>query len=142
MLFRSFAFGVPTAMLLVYNGAMVGAMLALFASQGLGYEMGGWLIIHGSTEFFAIVLAGAAGISIGWSVVFPGERSRLEAATASGRSAAIVMGGVVIMLAIAGLLEGFGRQLITSDAARYAIGLGMLAAWMGYFYWPRGEVRG
>ena len=45
-----FAFGVPTAMLLIYNGAMLGAILALFASHGLGAELGGWLIIHGSTE--------------------------------------------------------------------------------------------
>ena len=132
-----FAFGVPTAMLLVYNGAMVGAMLALFASHGLGYEMGGWLIIHGSTEFFAIVLAGAAGFRIGWSVVFPGEDSRLAAATIAGRGAAIVMGGVVVMLLVAGLLEGLGRQLVTSDAVRYTIGLTMLALWCGYFYLPR-----
>ncbi len=132
-----FAFGVPTAMLLVYNGAMVGAMLALFASHGLGYEMGGWLIIHGSTEVFAIVLAGAAGFRIGWSVVFPGEDSRLAAAAVAGRSAALVMGGVVVMLLVAGLLEGLGRQLVTSDATRYAIGLTMFALWCGYFYLPR-----
>jgi uncharacterized membrane protein SpoIIM required for sporulation len=132
-----FAFGVPTAMLLVYNGAMMGAMLALFTSHGLGYEMGGWLIIHGSTEMFAIILAGAAGFRIGWSVVFPGEESRLAAATASGRSAAIVMAGVVVMLLCAGLLEGLGRQLVTSDGLRYAIGLVMLALWLAYFYLPR-----
>ena len=137
-----FAFGVPTAMLLVYNGALVGAMLALFASQGLGYEMGGWLIIHGSTEFFAIVLAGAAGFRIGWSVVFPGEESRLAAATAAGRNAAIVMGGVVVMLLCAGLLEGLGRQLVTSDTLRYTIGLAMLAWWCGYFYLPRRAADG
>lgn len=138
-----FAFGVPTALLLVYNGTTLGALLALYGSHGLGLELGGWLIIHGSTEIFAIVLAGAAGIRIGWSVVFPGELTRLEAATAAGRSAAIVMGGVVVMLAAAGLLEGFGRQLITSQPARYAIGLGMLAFWLTYFYLPRGrEVRG
>jgi len=132
-----FMFGVPTAMLLVYNGAIVGAMLALFAARGLGFEMGGWLIIHGSTEFFAIVLAGAAGFRIGWSVVFPGEESRLAAATTAGRSAAIVMGGVVVMLLCAGLLEGLGRQLVTADAVRYAIGTAMLALWCGYFYLPR-----
>ncbi len=81
--------------------------------------MGGWLIIHGSTEFFAIVLAGAAGFRIGWSVVFPGEETRLAAATGAGRSAALVMAGVVVMLLFAGLLEGFGRQLIVNDGARY-----------------------
>ena len=132
-----FAFAVPTAMLLIYNGTTVGAFLALFASHGLGLELGGWLIIHGSTEFFAIVLAGAAGIRIGWSVVFPGERSRLEAATHAGRTAALVMGGVVVMLLVAGLLEGFARQLVTDDLLRYAVGLVMLALWMLYFYLPR-----
>ncbi len=99
--------------------------------------MGGWLIIHGSTEFFAIVLAGAAGFRIGWSVVFPGEETRLASAARAGRSAATVMAGVVVMLLFAGLLEGFGRQLITADGARYAIGLSLLLAWIAYFYLPR-----
>lgn len=137
-----FAFAVPTALLLVYNGTSLGAILALYADRGLGYEMAGWLMIHGTTEFFAIALAGAAGIRIGWSVVFPGEQTRLAAATSAGRTSALVMGGVVIMLLAAGLLEGFGRQLINSDSARYAIGLFMLAGWMTYFYLPRSEARG
>ena len=132
-----FAFAVPTAMLLVHNGTMVGAIIALFAARGLGVEMGGWLIIHGSTEFFAIALSGAAGIRIGWSVVFPGEETRLDAATQAGRSSALVMGGVIVMLLVAGLLEGFGRQLITGDLTRYAIGLGMMMLWLTYFYLPR-----
>ncbi|WP_129793841.1 stage II sporulation protein M [Sphingosinicella sp. CPCC 101087] len=133
-----FAFGVPTAMLLVYNGTTLGAILALFAARGLGLEMGGWLFIHGTTEFFAIILSGAAGIRIGWSVVFPDDgESRLDSAARAGRSAALVMGGVVAMLLTAGLLEGFGRQLVTSDLARYAIGAAMLALWLTYFYRPR-----
>lgn len=137
-----FAFAVPTAMLLVYNGTSLGAILALFASHGLGFEMGGWLMIHGTTEFFAIVIAGGAGIRIGWSVVFPGEETRLESAIRAGRTAAIAMGGVVIMLFVAGLLEGFGRQLIATEAARYAIGLVMLALWFAYFFLPRRAANG
>jgi uncharacterized membrane protein SpoIIM required for sporulation len=136
-----FAFGLPTAMLLIYNGAMLGAIFALYASHGLEAELTGWIIIHGSTELFAIMLAGAAGFRIGWSVVFPGERSRIAAAAASGRTAALAMGGVVAMLFVAGLLEGFGRQLITDDGARYAIGGAMLLVWCLYFYWPRGRAH-
>lgn len=132
-----FMFGVPTAMLIVYNGAVLGAMFALFGSHGLGFELGGWLIIHGSTEFFAIILAGAAGLKIGWAVVFPGEETRMAAAARAGRTAGVVMGGVIVMLLVAGLLEGFGRQLVTNDLARYAIGGGMLAGWLLYFYVPR-----
>ena len=132
-----FMFGVPTAMLIIYNGAILGAMFSLFGSHGLGFELGGWLIIHGSTEFFAIILAGAAGLRIGWAVVFPGEETRMAAATRAGRTSATAMGGVIVMLLVAGLLEGFGRQLITADLARYAIGGAMLAGWLLYFYVPR-----
>jgi uncharacterized membrane protein SpoIIM required for sporulation len=137
-----FAFGVPTVFLLIYNGAMLGAFFALFSSHGLGMELGGWLIIHGSTEFFAIILAGAAGLRIGWSVVFPGDRSRLWSAAESGKSAGIAMAGVVMMLLAAGLLEGFGRQLVKVDAARYAIGIVMLFVWFAFYYIPRRSSHG
>jgi uncharacterized membrane protein SpoIIM required for sporulation len=137
-----FAFGVPTLMLLVHNGAMLGAFMALYVSHGLGAEMGGWLIIHGSTEMYAIILAGAAGFRIGWSVVFPGEETRLDAAVQAGRTSAMAMGGVVVMLACAGLLEGVGRQTVLNDYTRYGIGGGMLALWLLYFYLPRRRIDG
>lgn len=137
-----FAFGVPTALLLLYTGAMLGAFLALFGSHGLGFELGGWLIIHGSTEIFAIILAGAAGLRIGWSVVFPGAATRLDAAAHAGKASATVMVGVVLMLLVAGLLEGFGRQLINEDMARYTIGAFMLLLWCAYYYRPRRRAHG
>ncbi|TIR83134.1 MAG: stage II sporulation protein M, partial [Mesorhizobium sp.] len=56
------------------------------------------------------------------------------AASRAGRVAATAMVGVVMMLLFAGLLEGIGRQTITSDIARYSIGGGMLALWISYFY--------
>lgn len=132
-----FALCLPTAALMIYNGLMLGAFLTLFASHGLGVQAGGWLMIHGATELFAIVLAGAAGFTIGWAVVFPGERSRMGAAAVAGRRAATVMVGVVVMLFVAGLLEGIGRQAIRSDGVRYAIAALSLAAWTAYFYLPR-----
>jgi uncharacterized membrane protein SpoIIM required for sporulation len=135
-----FALCLPTAALMVMNGGMLGAFLALFVSRGLGVEAGGWLMIHGTTELFAIVLAGAAGFSIGWAVTFPGERSRVDAAAEAGRRAGVAMAGVVCMLLVAGVLEGFGRQLITDDLARYVIAAVMLALWLAYFYWPRRSV--
>jgi uncharacterized membrane protein SpoIIM required for sporulation len=132
-----FAFGVPTALLMVYNGAILGAMIALFTGNGLGFELGGWLLIHGSTELFAITLAGAAGLHIGTKVMFPGMETRLAAARNAGRTAATAMIGVILMLVFAGLLEGFGRQLITDDWTRYAIAALMITVWCTYFYIPR-----
>lgn len=132
-----FAFGIPTALLIAYNGCMVGALMALYVSRGLGLELGGWLLIHGVTELFAVILAGAAGFRIGLAVAFPGEAARIDAAAAAGRQAALAMAGVVAMLVVAGLLEGFGRQLIALDAARYAVAAATAVLWGLYFYWPR-----
>lgn len=132
-----FAFCAPTMMLLLYNGATLGAFFTLYASRGLGFELGGWLLIHGVTELFAIILAGAAGLRIGWAAAFPGRASRLAAISQAGRTAGAVMGGVIVMLFLAGLLEGFGRQLVTNDLARYAIAVITGVVWLAYFYGPR-----
>lgn len=129
-----FAFGVPSILLLVYNMVGLGAMLWLFASRGLTVEFIGWLSIHGTTELLAILLAGGAGLHIGRALGFPGQRSHLVALGQAGRTAAQVMAGVVVMLICAGLLEGFGRQLIQSTAIRYGIGYGILALWLAYFF--------
>ena len=132
-----FAFTVPTVLLLVYNGLTLGAMLCLFAQKGLGFGFVGWLAIHGSTELFAIILAGAAGMKIGTAFAFPGRQARTEAAMIAGRGAAIAMAGVVLMLMVAGLLEGIGRQTVQDDLMRYGIGLAALTGWLAYYYLPR-----
>ena len=135
-----FAFCIPSALLLAYNGCMLGAMLALFGSRGLGYQLGGWLSIHGVTELLACTLAGAAGFHIGWSMAFPGDRTRIEATAEAGKRAGTLMAGVVIMLVVAGGLEGFGRQLIQVTELRYAIGFGIGLIWLVYLYTPRRAV--
>jgi uncharacterized membrane protein SpoIIM required for sporulation len=136
-----FALAVPTVLLILMNGCILGAMFHVFWSKGLGYEFGGWLFIHGSTELFAICIAGAAGMRIGTGIAFPGGLSRVAAATRAGRVAATAMVGVAIMLFFAGLLEGFGRQLITSDGLRYSIGGGLLVVWLAYFWLVRADRR-
>ena len=115
----------------------LGALTALYASRGLLPQLTGWLFIHGVTELLATVLAGAAGFRIGWAVMFPGSRARLDAVAAAGRTAGAAMAGVVVMLIIAGVLEGVGRQLILGDVARWTIAAISLVLWLAYFYAPR-----
>ena len=134
-----FAFCLPAAFLVLTNGMMLGAFFAVFASRGLNIEFGGWVLIHGTTELFAIALAGAAGFRLGWTLAFPGAQSRIDAMSAAGRKAAIVMTGVVLMLGVAGALEGVGRQVITDTGLRYAIALLAILLWAAYLYIPREE---
>ncbi len=136
-----FAFCVPTALLIVVNGLNLGAMLELFWSRGLGPQFTGWLSIHGTTELFAIMLAGGAGFRVGLAVAFPGAETRVVAAGRAGRQGATLVMGAVIMLVIAALLEGVGRQVVTLDWARYAIGGVVLLIWLAYLYLPRSARR-
>ncbi len=129
-----FAFGIPTLLLLVQNTAVLGALLWLYHGQGLTLELAGWLSVHGTTELFAILLSGAAGLHIGRSMAFPGERPVLQAAGEAGRRASQIMAGVVIMLVIAAILEGFARQLIDNTPGRLALGGSMLVFWLVYFF--------
>lgn len=133
------AFCLPSILLIAYNGSSLGAMFAVFDSHGLALPFGGWILVHGVTELYAIMIAGAAGIRIGWAVAFPGASSRLQAAERAGREGGIAMLGVVIMLFCAGILESFARQLVVQDLARYAIAATSAIVWFAYFYIPRGR---
>lgn len=136
-----FALGVPTILLMIQTGAMGGALVAVYVQHGLGVGIGGWLLVHGTTELFAITLASAAGLSIARAVAFPGQLSRRNSVARAGRMAGVLMTGVTIMLVVAGLLEGFARQLVREDLARYAIAGAMLGLWLVYLYVPRPRTR-
>ncbi|EIZ79111.1 hypothetical protein WSK_2298 [Novosphingobium sp. Rr 2-17] len=134
-----FAFGIPSLLLLIHNLALLGAMGWVYHQAGLGLDFAGWISVHGTTELYAILLSGAAGLHIGRSLAFPGDRPLLQAAGEAGRRAAVVMMGVVLMLIVAALLEGFARQLVDQTFGRLVIGGFMLTLWTTYFFAFRGN---
>ena len=121
-------------MLLVHNTAVLGAMLWLYHGAGLTLDFVAWLSVHGTTELFAILLSGAAGLHIGRSMAFPGQRSVMQAAAEAGRRSAQVMTGVVLMLVVAAGLEGFARQQSDDTPGRLLGGGAMLLFWLAYFF--------
>lgn len=128
-----FAFGLPTLLLLFYTGGVLGAFLAVFESRGLGFDFMGWIIVHGSTELTAIILCGAAGLVLGKSIVFPSQLSRRESLGKRGKGAAVIVIGAVLMFFVAGLLEGYARQLVQDTNSRYLIGSIAFGLWVLYF---------
>jgi uncharacterized membrane protein SpoIIM required for sporulation len=127
------AAGVPTILLLVYQGATLGAFVALHYNRGLLWDCLGWLSIHGVTELTAIMLCGAAGLVIAERVLFPGRMSRVESLASEGRLAAQIAVGAVLMLFVAAILEGGFRQLVQATPLRFAIGWTIGLLWLVYF---------
>jgi uncharacterized membrane protein SpoIIM required for sporulation len=125
--------GVPTLLLLTYQGLGFGAFIALHYNRGLAVDFLGWVSIHGVTEFGAIILCGAGGLVIAQNILFPGRYSRIENLAMRGRVAAQIVVGAVMMFFIAGLIEGGLRQLVADTTARFAIGGLTGACWLAYF---------
>lgn len=123
---------VPAIALTFYNGLGLGAMMALHVDRGLGWDMGGWLSIHGVTELSAICIACAGGIQMGAAMLFPGDLSRRDALQRAGRDAVKLALVAAIMLVVAAILEGFFRQIVQDMTARYAIGWGVGALWLAW----------
>lgn len=128
-----FVAGVPVLYLLFYNGLLLGAMASLYASRGLGFEFWAWVLPHGVTELGAVILCGAAGLVLGWSLLFPGPHTRLQNLAIRGREAAVMAIGCVAMFFLAGLIEGVFRQLVHSVVLRWGVAGTTLVFWIWYF---------
>jgi len=128
-----FVAGIPTLVLLFYNGLVLGAFVALYTSRGLGVDVWGWLLPHGITELGAVFLCGGAGFKLAYALVFPGARPRLDNLRIHGREAAVIVAGAICMLFIAGLIEGIMRQTISDLYVRYAFASLTLVGWGWYF---------
>ena len=128
-----FALGFPTLLLVIYNGLILGAFLALHAEKGLTVDFIGWLSVHGVTEILAILLCAASGLAVAEKILFPGSLSRLESLAERGRGVAGVVAGSVALFFIAGIFEGGFRQLINSTPWRYVFALTTAVLWMCYF---------
>ena len=116
--------GVGSLVFLGYNGLVLGATAGHFANLGvLGYLLS-FIIGHGVLELFAIAVSGAAGFLLGFALLAPGDLTRREALVVRGRVAVRMVGAVVVLLVVAGLIEG----LASASGASFAYRAGISAA--------------
>ena len=103
--------GIGTAILLFYNGVILGAVCLDYMLDGQTVFLFGWLLPHGSFEIPAILIGGQAGFVlaralIGWGTR-DGIRARLRLVVPD---LATLVGGVALMLVWAGIVEAFFSQ--------------------------------
>jgi len=133
----AFALGVflcvPTLVLIAYNGLMLGAMAAVYHNAGLAMEWWAWVLPHGVTELLAISIVSAGGLLLGYALIDPCGRPRLEELARRGRQAAVLVVGCVPLFLFAGIVEGFLRQSQLSDTGRLAFAVASAVVWGGFF---------
>ncbi len=129
-----FVAGVPVVILLFSNGLILGAMAALYHSRGLGGQFLAWVMGHGVTELLAVAVCGGAGLALARALLFPGQWTRTAGLARAGRAVAPAIIGAIVMFFVAGLLEGYVRQLVTSVTVRWLLAGGTLIFYGWYFF--------
>lgn len=124
--------GVWPVWMLVQNAVGLGAAAAVMAAHGRLDIMLLYILPHGMLELTAVFIAVAAGLHIFWAWAVPGPRPRGESLASGGRSLATVAMGLVFVLGLSGLVEGF----VTGSALPWPlkIGIGALALGVVLFY--------
>jgi uncharacterized membrane protein SpoIIM required for sporulation len=123
---------VPTVLLMIFNGMLLGVFAAIHHEAGIRSEMWAWILPHGITELGAIILCGGVGFLLGNAVVRPGELSRDESLRRAGREAVLTCAGVAGMLLAAALIESYVRQSHWSTAARLTFAGATAVFWAIY----------
>jgi uncharacterized membrane protein SpoIIM required for sporulation len=141
---RCFAMGIfgglGSAFYLVQNGLSIGAIVGYVASQGAGRNILTFIVGHGSLELGAIVLAGGAGLALGWSIVAPGDKTRVASLQAMGRDMVVIVSGAAVMLFMAAAIEAFWSGSSVPSIVKRGVGLVMFFLVMAYMiFGGRGE---
>jgi len=135
--FLAFALGIflgaGSAFILVKNGMILGGVAAVIQQYGLSYNFWSFVSPHGGIEMGAIVLAGAAGMRIGLSLLNPGMLTRKAALVTAARDAGLVMFGVITMLVIAAFLEAWVSPSVLPNPLKLALGGVNLLGVFAYF---------
>ncbi len=135
--FRTFASGllagIGSAIVLAFNGVVIGSVAGYLQAIGHGEPFWRFVAGHGAFELTAIVISGAAGLLLGWSLVAPGRRSRRDALVDAGRRGGVLVCGAFAMLLVAAFIEAFWSSIGWMPAT---VKFGVAALlWSGVLVW-------
>jgi len=103
--------GIPSLYMLAQNAAMVGIFDQFFASKGLGLQFFLVVFVHGTLELTALIIAGAAGLILGKSFLFPGTVKRLSSFKQGAKDGVKIMIGLMPVFGLAAFFEGVITRL-------------------------------
>jgi len=138
--FRCFAgglfAGIGSLFFTAYNGALGGTLAGYLTARGHGERFYSFVVTHGAFELTAIVIAAAAGLSLGHALLAPGRASRLQALQRAAREAVPLLYATIVMLLIAAALEAFWSSARwIAPGVKYGVGGACWALVAAYFIW-------
>lgn len=125
--------GVGSIYFLIYNGAIIGAVAGYLTERGLAATFYPFVATHSAFELTAIVLAGAAGLRIGHSLLMPGRSTRLHSLVTATKRCTVLLYGSTAMLFIAAAIEAFWSSAPwLPPGVKYSVAAACWLAVVGY----------
>jgi uncharacterized membrane protein SpoIIM required for sporulation len=136
--FMAFVFGIFTSIAVGYflfsNGVMFGAFFTFLFAQGVLEQSWTAVMLHGTLELTAIVVAGAAGIAFGNGWLFPGTYSRMTSLKRSAKRGLKIVVGTVPVFIVAAFIEGFLTRHFEWPLAVKLTLIGASAVFVVFYY--------
>lgn len=137
---RAFVFGITlglgTIYVLFFNGAMLGSLTGIVYLYGKPLNFWSLILPHGIIELTAIFISGAAGLIIAKHLLLPGEHSRFHSLIKGSKKAVSLVVGIIFMLIIAGIIEGFFTPLNISEELKLTFAIITAILLIVYFSTP------
>lgn len=125
--------GLFTTFAMLFNGILIGTIGTLVGQNNLAFPFWAFVFPHGALELPAIFLAGGAGFLLARALLFPGVYRRSDALKRYGIQVAQLVYGIVPMLIIAGIIEGFfSPNPLVPDVLKYGVGIILFALLLWY----------
>lgn len=119
----------PVLLVLFLNFWNLGLVGGVMIGHGRADVFFGLLLVHGMLELTCIFVAAGVGLRIGWAWIAPGPyRTRGQALAETARAGMVVALGLVAVLLVSGIIEGFVTPYLP---AAVALPIGA-AAWLGF----------
>ncbi len=125
---------IGTIFMLAHNGISIGSFFALMVLHADWRQSVPVIMLHGTIELSSIVIAGAGGIIMGNSILFPGTYSRLESFKIGAIKAIKIGVGLIPFFILAGFIESFITRYAFMHWSFKTLILSMSAALMIYYF--------
>lgn len=136
--FKVFVFGIfaslGTGFFLVYNGLMVGTFIMFFFREQQLSQALPVIMLHGTIELSSIVIAAAAGFTMGNSLLFPKTYSRLDSFKKGAIKGLKIVMGLVPFFILAGFIESFITRYAFMPTSIKVLIIALSAILMVYYF--------
>ncbi len=132
---QSIAFGilgVYVPYIVLQNAQNIGITAGVMFAYGKGDVFFLYIAPHGMLELTAIFVAAAGGLRIFWAWIAPGARTRAQALAEDARALSTVAIGLVFVLFVSGVIEGFVTPAPWPWPVKIGIGAAALLAFLAY----------